>query len=147
MTDIMTVKAIAKGLLTYIPGVVNVLDKKKSSTKHSGANAEFCYTLWLSLLEKMHKDGVNPIFERVGELGCGGSVGVGICALLTGTKQYFALEIENHFDRKNNLKLLDEIVETEGMANEENIFSRIFASKIVLEPTIYEFIKYLATNL
>ena len=110
MTDIMTVKAIAKGLLTYIPGVVNVLDKKKSSTKHSGANAEFCYTLWLSLLEKIHESGVNPIFERVGELGCGGSVGVGICALLTGTKQYFALEIENHFDRENNLKLLDEIV-------------------------------------
>jgi hypothetical protein len=110
MIDIKIIKAIAKGMLTYIPGVAYILDKKKRTSKHSGSNAEFCYTLWLSILVNFEENGIIPDFEKVGELGSGGSVGIGICALLTGSKQYFALEIEDHYDRENNLKLLDEIV-------------------------------------
>ncbi len=110
MTDLRIIKAFAKGLLTFIPGVAQLLTRKKRTSKHSGSIAEFCYTLWLSLLVHFEENGVSPDFETVGELGSGGSVGVGICALLTGTKQYFTLDIEDHYDKENNLKLLSEIV-------------------------------------
>jgi hypothetical protein len=110
MADINLIKAVVKGALTYIPGLSYILDKKKRTSKHSGFHAEFCYTMWLSMMVYFEENGIMPVFENIGELGNGGSVGVGICALLTGSKQYFALEIENHYDKENNLKLLDEIV-------------------------------------
>jgi|WetSurMetagenome_2_1015567.scaffolds.fasta_scaffold316530_1 hypothetical protein len=110
MIDVRLIKAILKGIITFIPGVSFFTNIVKKKTKHSGANAEFCYSLWLSILVHLKENGINPDFEKVGELGSGGSAGVGICALLTGTNQFYALEIEDHFDLENNLKLLDEIV-------------------------------------
>lgn len=110
MVDKLLIKSIVKGAITFIPGISLILERKKKSTHHSGSQAEFCYTLWLSLLSYLYGNGVNKSFENVGEIGCGGSVGVGICALLSGAKNYYCLEIEDHFDKENNLKLLDEIV-------------------------------------
>jgi len=109
MVDIKLTKAIVKGMVTYIPGAAYLLEKKKRTSKHSGIHAEFCYTLWLSILSTFDENGIKPYFEKIGELGSGGSVGVGICALLTGTKKFFALAFKNNFVKDSNLKLLDEI--------------------------------------
>jgi hypothetical protein len=110
MIDDRLPKAIVKGFLTFIPGVSYLLKIKKLKLKHSASNAEFCYTQWLSILVFLKENGIKPNLERVGEIGTGGSVGIGICALLTGSEKYYALEIEDLFDKENNLKLLDEIV-------------------------------------
>lgn len=110
MIDIKLVKAILKGMVTFIPGVSYLLKKKKTKSKHSASNAEFCYSLWLSILVYFNENGIKPNLKRIGEIGSGGSIGIGICALLTGSEKYYALEIENVYDKENNLKLLDEIV-------------------------------------
>jgi hypothetical protein len=49
--------------------------------------------------------------EEVGELGTAGSLGLGLCALLTGAKKYYALEIEVLYDIPRNLALLDELID------------------------------------
>ena len=110
MTDSKIIKAFAKGLLTYIPGVSSLLNKKKQTSKHSGSHAEFCYALWLSILVLLKENEIYPELNEVGEIGCGGSLGVGICALLTGSKKYYPLEIDVVFDKEENLKMLDELI-------------------------------------
>lgn len=110
MIDIKLLKAITKGIITYIPGISLLLKKMKAQSSHSASNAEFCYSLWLSLLVYLKENGIKLNLKRIGEIGTGGSLGVGICALLTGSEEYYALEIEDNFDKENNLKLLNEIV-------------------------------------
>lgn len=110
MVDKLLLKSVVKGAITFIPGISFILERKKRGTHHSGSFAEFCYTLWLGLLHYLELNGIKKSFNNVGEIGCGGSVGVGICALLSGANNYYCLEIEDHFDKENNLKLLDDIV-------------------------------------
>ncbi len=110
MIDVKLLKAIIKGFITFIPGVARLLKIKYTKSKHSTYNAEFCYTLWLSLLVYLRENGINSKLDRIGEIGNGSSIGVGLCALLTGSKEYYALENDNLFDKENNLKLLDELV-------------------------------------
>jgi hypothetical protein len=106
----MLIRAFIKGLLTFLPGVNYLLKKKRVKSKHSGSNAEFCYTFWLSVLVFFKETGIKPDLNHVGEIGTGGSLGIGICALLTGSTSYAALETENLYNKVENLKLLDEIV-------------------------------------
>jgi hypothetical protein len=110
MIDAKLVKATAKGAITFIPGISFLLKKKKAKATHSSSNAEFCYSLWLSILVFFKENGIKPNLKRIGEIGTGGSVGIGICALLTGSEEYYSLEIEDLFDNEKNLKLLEEII-------------------------------------
>lgn len=110
MIDKKKIKSIIKGAITFVPFVNLYLNKKKSKTKYSGSNAEFCYSLWLSMLVHFDENNFKPTLKKIGEIGNGGSLGVGICALLTGTEEYFSFELNNYIDREQNLRLLDEIV-------------------------------------
>lgn len=110
MPDLNVVKAFAKGLLTYIPGATYFLHKKKQISRHSGSEAEFCYALWLSILVLFKENEIPTNFNKIGEIGCGGSLGVGICALLTGCVKYYPLEIDFFLDKELNLKIIDELV-------------------------------------
>ncbi len=110
MFEINIIKSVIKGTLTFIPGISNILEGKKKSSKHSGAKAEFCYAMWMGVLKNFEENGIVPKFQNIGELGCGGSVGLGICAVLSGVEKYTALEIEDHFDAENNLKVLNDLV-------------------------------------
>ena len=110
MIDKKLIIAIAKGILTYVPFASVLLERRKKISKHSGSQAEFCYNLWLSILILLKENGVNSNFKNIGEIGCGGSFGVGICALLTGCERYFALEIDKIFDVEQNLQILDDLI-------------------------------------
>jgi hypothetical protein len=110
MIDTRLLKAIIKGVITFIPGVSSLLIKWQIKSKHSASNPEFSYAFWLSLLVYFKENGITPNLNQIGEIGTGGLFGIGICALLTGSEKYHALEIEDVYDKENNLKLLDEIV-------------------------------------
>jgi hypothetical protein len=111
MPDSYLIKSVIKGLVTFIPGISNLLSKIKAKSKHSCYNAEFCYTLWLSFLVLLREKGIQTNLKKVGEIGNGGSLGVGICSLLSGSEKFYALEINQTYDKDQNLKLLDEITE------------------------------------
>lgn len=110
MIDYLFVKSFIKGLLTFIPGVNLLLEKKRRRSLHSGSMAEFCYTFWLSILVFVEENNAKINLTNIGEIGAGGSLGIGFCALLTGTQKYYALEINTSIDIEKNIRLLDEIL-------------------------------------
>ena len=110
MIDFKIIKSLIKGILTFIPGFSPILRLRKIKSEHSCSDAFFCYNLWLRIMVNLHEKGFGEHLSRVGEIGNGRSFGVGLCALLSGSKEYFAFEIDNTFDPELNIKLLDELL-------------------------------------
>lgn len=124
--DTNVIKAIGKGAITHIPFVGNYINsRKRTNSSHSGSDALFCYTLWMKILNFLKKNNYPVQFESIAEIGTGGSLGLGICALLTGTAKYTALEIENNNNPKKNLQLFEEIL-TLFQANTKVPSSQLF---------------------
>ncbi len=111
MADIKLAKALIKGLITFLPGIGMLLGKKKSKSTHSCSDPLFCYNLWLRILIYLKENNIENCSCRLGEIGNGGSFGTGICALLTGAGEYFALEIEEKLNVQQNIILLEAIVD------------------------------------
>jgi hypothetical protein len=88
-----------------------LLEKKKLKSAHSCSDPLFCYNLWLRILIYLKENNIKDYSYRIGEIGNGGSFGAGICALLTGAGEYFALEIEGKFNTKQNIIILESIVD------------------------------------
>lgn len=110
MIDSRVARSLIMGLMSYLPGFYTMQTVKKRRSKHSASNAMFCYSFWLGLLKYLKVKDIKFTRERIGELGTGGSLGIGLCALLTGTREYYALEIEDWFNIDRNLEFLDDLV-------------------------------------
>ena len=110
MIDINLIKSILKGMFTFIPGVLFLKNIKAKKLNHSCSKAEFCYNLWLSILIYIDEKKIKPKLNVIGEFGNGGSLGIGLCALLTGTEEYYSIDIDNQFDIDANLEILDNLL-------------------------------------
>jgi hypothetical protein len=103
----MTLRPIAKGLATFIPGAYRVL-----GSHHTGGtdSAAYCYGVWLKHLTFLSENGMRSLPRTLAELGPGDSLGVGLAALLSGVSNYYALDIV-HFSRtERNLKVFEDLV-------------------------------------
>jgi predicted SAM-dependent methyltransferase len=60
------------------------------------SSPRYCYSVWLRHLCKAHEYGLPTHPATVAEIGPGGSLGVGISALLSGANRYYALDIVEH---------------------------------------------------
>lgn len=109
MVDKKLIKAIFKGALTFIPGVNFVLEKKKKKSRHSGSDALFSYSLWLSNLVYLAENKIRPNFSSLAEIGNGGSLGIAFCAIFTGTKKYYSFEHNDYIDYQEQIQLLERI--------------------------------------
>jgi SAM-dependent methyltransferase len=110
----MTLKTLAvllKGLATYIPGYQDLLDRLGYSCPGGTIAAEYCYSVWLRHLELAHQHGLSTEPAVVAELGPGNSLGVGLCALLTGSKVYYAFDIKKYSNTVRNLQIFAEIID------------------------------------
>lgn len=99
---------VLKGALTYAPGVKKILN----STGRGNTNStEYCYSLWLKhlVLSHHHSQGHSP--TTMAELGPGGSLGVGLAAILSGVSEYSALDVVEYANTDNNLRVFEELVE------------------------------------
>lgn len=108
--DYKLVKSIIKGAFTFIPGVNYILEKKRKKSIHSGSNAEFVYSLWLSVLVYLSENNIKPNLIKLGEVGNGGSLGIAFCAILTGTKEYYDFEYKRNINIHKQIELLDKIL-------------------------------------
>ncbi len=106
----MIIKSLVKGILSYIPGVLEYSHHNRNKMRHSCADSHYSYNLWLTIFLFLKENNVNPHFDTIAELGTGGSLGVASCFLLLGVKQFYALEVEDEFDLDKNLKIYDELV-------------------------------------
>ena len=100
------VVALTKGAIR------KVIDRRKQDARTFGTdNSRYCYAVWLRHLVHAHKFGFNPINSVVAELGPGESIGIGLAALLTGRRKYYALDVHTYWNTERNLMVFDKLVE------------------------------------
>ena len=81
----------------------------RNRTGGSG-DADYCYLVYMIHLKHYIKH-KNKIPESVAEFGPGDSIGTGLCALLSGSKFLFLLDVVQYFKSEDNLKIFDVLVE------------------------------------
>jgi SAM-dependent methyltransferase len=106
-----TLEVLLKGLATHIPGYQHLLDRLGYSCPGGTIAAEYCYSVWLRHLELAHQHGLATEPAVVAELGPGNSLGVGLCALLTGSQVYYAFDIREYSNTVRNLQIFEEIID------------------------------------
>lgn len=97
-------KPIIKGLIKHLPLI-------KNTPKATGGTNEsrYCYAVYLRHLNYWNTVNKN-VPEVVAELGPGDSIGIGLAALLTGSKQLYALDVAKYWDDSTNLRIFEELV-------------------------------------
>ena len=98
---------VARGLLTYVPALNELLPSK--SVGHTDS-ADYCYGVWMKHLTLLHANGLREMPQTVAELGPGESLGVGICALLSGASHYVGLDVVAYSNPQRNQRILDDLV-------------------------------------
>ncbi len=100
---------ILKGMLTW----VHILDAwrlRHAST--GGSNSpRYCYSVWLRHLVTLNLYGFMIKGARIGELGPGDSIGVGLAALLSGAERYVGLDVVPFSTKADLAKIFDELVQ------------------------------------
>src|SRR5262245_20404683 len=104
-----------KGSLTWLP-LFNAWRKSRASTGGTDT-ARYCYSVWLRHLVTLNIYGFRITGARVGELGPGDSIGIGLAALLSGAAQYTGLDIVPFSSKANLGKVFDEIVQLYSRAD------------------------------
>ena len=102
----MKLKQLIYGIATFIPGVSRCRSRGPGET----ASARYCYSVWLRHLVRAKNNGLNSNPKAVAELGPGGSLGMGLAALLSGCDKYFAFDIVEHANTAINIKVFEELV-------------------------------------
>lgn len=98
-------KQVLFGIMTFFPGANQFYSKKTGGTD----SARYCYSVWLRHLVMAEKKGLNSYPEVVAELGPGDSLGIGLAALISGCKVYYAFDVVNYINSELNLRIFDEI--------------------------------------
>lgn len=95
------------GLATLVPGV----NAFKAKTTGGTIDARYCYAVWLRHLVLAQAAGLAAPPRVVAELGPGDSLGIGLCALLTGAEKYIALDHVPFAAPRRNARVLRELAE------------------------------------
>lgn len=96
---------VIKGALTF------VLPRRAYSRQSGGSSsARYCYSVFMRHLVNLDKSIGFKVPATVAELGPGDSIGIGLCALLTGAQRYVGLDVVRFADLSGNLEVLDELV-------------------------------------
>jgi hypothetical protein len=103
----VTIKAIALGIATHIPGLGNLDGKSTGGT----SSARYCYAVWMRHLIYLNKSRIVYPLRKLVELGPGDSIGVGLAAMLTGVEHYTGLDAKPYATVERNLRILDELAE------------------------------------
>lgn len=135
----MELKPIVKGLSTFVPG--NQYLRTNKIGEGNTASAIYCYNVWIKHLTMLCENGVKEIPSSLGEIGPGGSLGVGLAAMLSGVDHYYALDVKKYSNTKKNLKMLSDLVDlfksrasrnVDGWPNvNEYLDKRLFPSHIL----------------
>jgi hypothetical protein len=102
----MRLAPFARGLLTFIPALNDLVPGKSGGHTDS---AQYCYGVWMKHLTLLRAHGLTTIPDTVAELGPGESLGVGICALLSGANHYVGLDVIAHSNPLRNQLIFKEL--------------------------------------
>lgn len=103
----MTVRQLASGILSYVPGMNKYMLRKTGGTE----SARYCYSVWLRHLKMAFNNGLEKHPQIIAELGPGDSLGMGLAALLSGAELYYAYDVVKYAHAEKNLEIFDELVD------------------------------------
>lgn len=103
----MKLKPLLSGVASFIP-LANRLRLKGTGGTDS---ARYCYSVWLRHLVMAGQNGLNTHPKLVAELGPGDSLGIGLAALLSGSERYYAFDVVDYTDPRDNIAVLDQLIE------------------------------------
>jgi hypothetical protein len=103
----MRLAPVARGLLTYVPALNDLLPSKSVGHTESAA---YCYGVWMKHLTLLGAHGLEEIPQTVAELGPGESLGVGLCALLSGASHYVGLDVVAYSNPQRNQRILKDLI-------------------------------------
>src|SRR5437867_6507385 len=101
---------LAGGLISYLPHQ-QMFGLRGTVLYGIRLPASYYYSIWLRHLVKTHAYGGPTTPEVVAEIGPGDALGIGIAALLSGSRRYVALDIVPCANDVENLQVFDEMVE------------------------------------
>ncbi len=107
----MRLRAVLKGLLTFVPGAGRLLPRGRTGGTDT---ASYCYEVWMKHLTMLRAHGMERLPRTLAELGPGDSLGIGLAALLSGIERYYALDAVRYSDTERNLPIFDELVRLFG---------------------------------
>lgn len=85
--------------------------RKLMPLKTGGTNSSrYCNSVWLRHLVKLNSNNIIFLPESVAELGPGDSLGIGIASLLSGAKEYIALDVQKYWNPAQNVQMLDDLL-------------------------------------
>ena len=104
----MELLPIAKGIASYVPGLYALRARRRHLRT---ANATYCYEVWIKHLTMLNEHSPVPVPKTFAELGPGGSLGVGLAALLSGADTFYALDVVRYSEIDLSLALLGDLVD------------------------------------
>lgn len=105
----MGIATLAKGLLTWIPGVAPLSISRNPGAAGGTASASYCYGVWMKHLALAGSRGMAGVPRSVLELGPGASIGTGLAALMSGAQRYVGLDTVRHLSHEANLAVFWEL--------------------------------------
>src|SRR4051794_32779193 len=106
MIDTVKVRKLFLGASTWIPGALT-LRKALLPPLTNEVSSRSCYSVWLRHLVAIQQAGVSLQPRVVAEIGPGGSLGVGVAALLSGASRYLAFDVS--MDAETTAATVEEI--------------------------------------
>jgi hypothetical protein len=107
----MKAKPIIRGLISYVPGLLQYLKKKKGKNICGGTDsARYCYSIWMRHLINLNDNFGNRNYKTVAEIGPGDSLGMGIMALITGAEKYYAFDVKKYINTEKNIQIYEELI-------------------------------------
>ena len=104
----MYLRPYLKSLASLVPGAYRVGIKARGGPTDS---ARYCYSVWLRHLVQAHESGLSTEPRVVAELGPGHTLGTGIAALISGGREYYALDVVDYGVHARNITIFDELTD------------------------------------
>jgi hypothetical protein len=99
---------VSPGIASYVPGLYALRSRRRH---FQAATANYCYEVWIKHLTMLNEHDSVAVPKTFAELGPGGSLGVGLAALLSGADTYYALDIIKYCEVDLSLALLGGLVD------------------------------------
>jgi len=103
--DKIKIRKMLGGAKSYLPKGSLILPT------HGTDSARYCYTVWLRHLKFLKKNGLIQVPEIIAELGPGDSLGTGLAGLVSGSKQYYALDVIERTNIERNMSVFEKLCE------------------------------------